>query len=196
MASEQSDVNVRAIFTFGAGLAGVGVVVSLVVFLLFSYLSRREDRAVRNAPFPMTIGRSERVPPEPRLQTNPRQDLKDLRDAEHEVLNGYWWVDRNAGIVRIPIDEAMKLTLQRGLPARPQPPEAVKIIARAFSNCGLCVLGVFGVCSGSACSDDRRPDRRLPCRSRRGGVVDTSAAQGNWFRSEHRSKASAGGRLY
>jgi hypothetical protein len=35
------------------------------------------------------------------------------------ILAGYSWVDRNAGIVRIPIDEAIKKTLERGLPARP-----------------------------------------------------------------------------
>ena len=40
------------------------------------------------------------------------------------MLNGYSWVDRNAGVVRIPIDEAMKLTVQRGLPARPGTTEA------------------------------------------------------------------------
>jgi hypothetical protein len=60
------------------------------------------------------------VPPEPRLQTNPRQDLADLRAKEDETLNSYGWVDRNAGVVRIPIDEAITLTLQRGLPARQQ----------------------------------------------------------------------------
>ena len=46
------------------------------------------------------------------------QDLRDLRTAEDEQLKSYGWVDRNGGVVRIPIDEAMKLTLQRGLPAR------------------------------------------------------------------------------
>ena len=45
-------------------------------------------------------------------------DLADLREKEDETLNSYGWVDRNAGVVRIPIDEAIKLTLQRGLPAR------------------------------------------------------------------------------
>ena len=58
------------------------------------------------------------MPPEPRLQTNPRQDLRDLRAARRRVLKSYGWVDKNAGVVRIPIDEAMKLTVERGLPAR------------------------------------------------------------------------------
>ena len=41
-----------------------------------------------------------------------------MRAAEQQVLTTYGWVDRNAGVVRIPIDEAMKLAIQRGLPAR------------------------------------------------------------------------------
>jgi hypothetical protein len=58
------------------------------------------------------------VPPEPRLQEHPREDLSELRAREDEILSSYGWVDRNAGVVRIPIDAAMKLTLERGLPAR------------------------------------------------------------------------------
>jgi len=58
------------------------------------------------------------VPPEPRLQTTPREDLRELRAREEEILGSYGWVDKTTGVVRIPIDEAMKLTLQRGLPAR------------------------------------------------------------------------------
>jgi len=57
-------------------------------------------------------------PPEPRLQTNPRGDLRALRDQEDELLNGYSWADKSAGVVRIPIERAMQLTLERGLPAR------------------------------------------------------------------------------
>jgi hypothetical protein len=40
------------------------------------------------------------------------------------MLDGYRWVDRNAGVVRIPIDDAMRLVLQRGLQARPAPATA------------------------------------------------------------------------
>jgi hypothetical protein len=81
-------------------------------------LTRRADRASADLPYPLAVGQGDRLPPEPRLQANPRQDLKELRDAEEARLKSYGWVDRNAGVVRIPIDEAMKLTLQRGLPAR------------------------------------------------------------------------------
>jgi hypothetical protein len=68
--------------------------------------------------YPLAVGEGNRLPPEPRLQTNPREDLRDLRAKEDAILESYGWVDRNAGVVRIPIDEAMKLTVQRGLPSR------------------------------------------------------------------------------
>ena len=120
---EESDVNVRAIFGFCAGLVAVGVAVHFAVWLMFQYLSSRE--AVREPiAYPLAAGQ-DRVPPEPRLQTNPREDLRALRAREDEVLNNYAWVDKNAGVVRVPIEEAMKITLKRGLPAR-QTAESVK----------------------------------------------------------------------
>jgi hypothetical protein len=115
---EESDVNLRAIFGFGAGLLGVALVVHLLIAGLFKYFDAREARQPM-VDYPIAAAEEHRLPPEPRLQVNPRQDLRDMRADEDDVLTSYGWVDRNAGVVRIPIDEAMKLTLQRGLPARP-----------------------------------------------------------------------------
>ena len=70
--------------------------------------------------YPLATGQIERLPPEPRLQTNPREDLRDLRAQEDAILGSYALVDKDRGVVRIPIDEAMKLIVQRGLPARTQ----------------------------------------------------------------------------
>ena len=114
---ETSDINIRGVLAFGLGLIVIGIVLHLAVWVLFTYFNSRE--AFRAAPeFPLAVSQGARVPPEPRLQIHPREDLQDLRASEDAILNSYGWVDKNAGIVRIPIDEAMKLTLQRGLPAR------------------------------------------------------------------------------
>jgi hypothetical protein len=113
---EESDANITAVFAFGVGLIGVAAVVFLLVFVLFRFFEVREAARVPPA-YPLAISR-EALPPEPRLQTNPREDLADLFAKEDALLTSYGWVDKNAGVVRIPIDEAMKLTLQRGLPAR------------------------------------------------------------------------------
>jgi hypothetical protein len=114
---EESDVNITGILGFGAGLIVAAVLINLVVYVLFRYYDSREARPV-TPQYPLAIAQENRVPPEPRLQTDPRQDLADLRAKETETLTSYGWVDQNAGIVRIPIDEAIRLTLERGLPAR------------------------------------------------------------------------------
>jgi hypothetical protein len=112
---EESDVNVRGIFVFAAGLAIVAIMIHLAVLGLFEYFDGREA----GGPAQHRLAAEEpRLPPEPRLQIAPRQDLANFRAREDEILNGYHWVDKQAGIVRIPIAEAMKLTVQRGLPVR------------------------------------------------------------------------------
>jgi hypothetical protein len=114
---EETDVNVRAILGFGLGLLAVAVVIHLFVWMLFAYFSSRVGDRTRQ--YPLAAGQETRLPPEPRLQANPRGELRDLRAAEDQLLASYGWVDRDAGIIRIPIDVAMRLTVQRGLPTRP-----------------------------------------------------------------------------
>jgi hypothetical protein len=118
---EESDVNIRAILGFGVALIGVAAVVHLLIYALFGYFTSRENAKVLSE-YPLAAAAGDRLPPEPRLQTNPRQDLADLRAKEDELLGSYGWVDRNAGVVRIPIDAAMRLTLERGLPSRTEAP--------------------------------------------------------------------------
>jgi hypothetical protein len=114
---EESDVNVRGLFAFASGLTVILVFVCFVVWVLFQVYAARAGQKTP-AEFPLAASQQNRLPPEPRLQTNPRQDLSDLQSQETQVLTSYGWVDKNAGVVRIPIDEAMRLTLQRGLPTR------------------------------------------------------------------------------
>jgi hypothetical protein len=110
---EHRDANVRTVVVFGVGLSALLVVVLFVMGWLFSFLARREQPV---APSPMATTRE--LPPAPRLQSNPPTDLEHMRAAEDAILSSYAWVDRQAGIVRIPIDQAMDLLAQRGLPAR------------------------------------------------------------------------------
>jgi hypothetical protein len=115
---EHSDVNARGVLMFAAALLAVGIVIHLLIWLLFVAFDARQARG-QTLQYPLAVDQEQRQPPEPRLQTNPRQDLLDMRAAEEQTLTHYGWVDRNAGVVRIPIDQAMKLTVERGLPARP-----------------------------------------------------------------------------
>lgn len=114
---EGSDVNVRGILIFGLGLFVTAAAIHVLVWLLFLYFAGRE--ATRGATtYPLAADQQTRVPPEPRLQANPREDMRLLREQEDAILKSYGWVDRPAGVVRIPIEDAMKLTVKRGLPAR------------------------------------------------------------------------------
>jgi hypothetical protein len=114
---EESDVNIRAIFGFGAALIVVAAVVNLLIFVLFGFFNTREGLSGPTE-YPLAVAEENRLPPEPRLQTNPREEMSELRAKEDQILGTYGWVDKNAGVVRIPIAVAMKLTLERGLPAR------------------------------------------------------------------------------
>ena len=120
---ETSDVNIRGILLFAAGLIVAALFINVGVWLLFELFSARAAR--RAAPeYPLAATERMRVPPEPRLQPfppewrTPREDLAALRAKDRELLATYGWVDENGGVVRIPIDEAMKLVVLRGLPAR------------------------------------------------------------------------------
>ncbi|HEX4347438.1 MAG TPA: hypothetical protein VHZ73_07685 [Vicinamibacterales bacterium] len=114
---QQDNVNARAVALFAMGLTAVGLVVYLAVWGLFGFLNGREA-ANNSREYPLAAEQEQRLPPEPRLQTNPRGDLRELRDQEDDLLTKYRWVDKSAGVVRVPIDRAMQLTLERGLPAR------------------------------------------------------------------------------
>jgi hypothetical protein len=62
------------------------------------------------------------LPPDLRLQSTAPLDLKRYRDDQEKILAGYGWVDPHAGIVRIPVERAMDLLLQKGYPVRGSSP--------------------------------------------------------------------------
>ena len=122
-AHEHRDINVRAIFAFLITLTVIAFVIQLGLWGMFKYL-KGSYTSLDPEPNPMLSG--QRKPPEsdpardfpqPRLQADPVHDLNKFRQLNNAILNGApTWVDEQAGIVRIPIDQAMKLTLERGLP--------------------------------------------------------------------------------
>jgi hypothetical protein len=58
--------------------------------------------------------------PTPRLLTDDGdQDVADMHAREDLLLSNYSWVDQSKGTVRIPIEQAMQLIAQRGLPLAP-----------------------------------------------------------------------------
>jgi len=97
------------------------VIIHFVVWVLFLYFGSLNDKAYPRQ-FPMAQVGPPKAPPAPRLQTKPREELKQMRAEEDGVLHGYGWVDKQGGFVHIPIDRAMQLLLEQGLPVRAQAP--------------------------------------------------------------------------
>jgi hypothetical protein len=67
---------------------------------------------------------------QPKLLVNEPLNLKTFREHEHEVLTTYGWADKGAGLVRIPLDRAKDLLIERGLPVRgatPSPADAAAV---------------------------------------------------------------------
>jgi hypothetical protein len=58
------------------------------------------------------------LPPAPRLQQFPRAELEQFHQDEESQLQRYGWMNRDVGSVHIPIEEAMRLVVEAGLPSR------------------------------------------------------------------------------
>ncbi len=111
---EERDANIAAVLWFALALVLTLIVVLFLVkgtLHLFSVVPTEVALPVNPA-----TGFGAEAPPEPRLQLNAPLDLKQLREQEDAVLNGYGWVDKSSGTVRMPIERAIDLLAQRGLP--------------------------------------------------------------------------------
>lgn len=111
---EERDTNIRALVIFALSLIAIIIVVLFLVRWAFQVFPK--PVAEITAPYTVQTGGAAEVPPEPRLQVNAPEDLRKMRAQEDEVLNSYGWVDKQKGIIRIPIDRAVDLLAQKGLP--------------------------------------------------------------------------------
>ncbi len=115
---ETRDFNLRAIVAFAIVLILVCLVSAVAMLWTFRYLdSRLVQSDARVSPLALPPGQ---LPPEPRLLTNEPANLATYRQQQDELVTTYGWVDKDAGIVRIPVERAKELILERGLPTRPQ----------------------------------------------------------------------------
>jgi len=112
------DVNARALTKFGLAMAGMIAVFLFGLWGMFEYLKNREAELGRPMSSSAMVN-AQKQPPEPRLQRYPARDMRELRAAQEQIANQYAWIDPDKGIVRIPVDRAMDLIAQRGLPLAP-----------------------------------------------------------------------------
>ena len=128
---ETRDIEVRGLAWFAASLLFSAVVITLVLWGMFRFF---EGQIAGQDPedTPVVAEQRRREPPsadpaahfpQPRLQFNAAEENARQRFAEEHVLASYGWLDAQAGVVRIPIERAMDLVAQRGLPARAEGPQ-------------------------------------------------------------------------
>ena len=114
----------RLIITSALCLIVLTGAVLLGMHWLFTAATARRAR-LDAPPAPMAQTASP-LPPEPRLQVRPAQDLQQVRAEEDAILHSYGWVEHSTDTVRIPIERAMELLATRGLPSRPAAPPGSK----------------------------------------------------------------------
>jgi len=111
---EPSQANLRVVLGFLLALGLASVLVLVVLWGMFGYF-----RGVSAQRGPLPSPRMYTSPPsvpQPKLQPDPVADYNVYRLSAKERLDSYGWVDQSAGVARIPIDKAMELTVERGLP--------------------------------------------------------------------------------
>lgn len=112
---ELRDVSLIAIIRWMIFLFVFVGLASGVTWIIYKLFAPDQPGEARLASLPF----SEQRPPEPRIQADPKIDIEQFREAEDKALTSYGWVDKNAGVAKIPIDRAMTLLEQRGLPTPP-----------------------------------------------------------------------------
>lgn len=129
---EESDVNVRALIWFMVIFIVFAAVTHVGLYLLYRFYRNMERGAAANAPlssvampqgadvpatprlqpFPTRLPNNEVVPP---TRNTPVVDMIDMRTSNDQHLATYGWVDKQHGVVHIPIEQAKKLALQSGV---------------------------------------------------------------------------------
>ena len=102
---------------FYIGLFALGLLLSILLALLFLYQMfwRFEAAAKRADPVASPVAGNQ-IPSGPLLQTQSSADLVKLRHDEDMILSSYKWIDKQQGIVQVPIQRAIELLSDHGFP--------------------------------------------------------------------------------
>jgi hypothetical protein len=114
---ETRDVTSRSMVYSALGIVALIVGGLVASWLVMKYFVTVQKLGPPASPF----DNARTVPPPPRLQVAPVENLKDFEERERAKLSSYGWVEKNPAIVRIPIERAMELSLQKGFPVRNLP---------------------------------------------------------------------------
>jgi hypothetical protein len=118
---EKTDAQAGPTYRAGLYILGVMFLTALVLVPMYRFLSRRETAQQERA---ATVLRPDGAAPAaafPRLVTSEPAVLAEFRAQEDAFLASWGWVEKDKGIARMPVDAAMKIVAERGLPSFPAP---------------------------------------------------------------------------
>jgi hypothetical protein len=130
-----AEIRIRPLVVTMVWVFGVTIVSAILVWLMLIGFQKLDQHGAV-APLPVEKANPQGLPPEPRLEGTPTANIDVLHKEEEELLNHPGWVDRQQGIVRLPIERALEVAAEKGLPgpgAAPAPtaPEATTTPAGA-----------------------------------------------------------------
>ncbi len=111
---EKTDAAPRPLYQFLFWIAAITVLTAVLAWFVLRGLQTWREGASQRAL--MAEPQDSQQAPAPRLLTRENLNLRAFQKEEAEILSSYGVVDREKGTFRIPIDEAMRLTVLRGLP--------------------------------------------------------------------------------
>jgi hypothetical protein len=123
---EPTDAHAGATYRAGLAILAVMIVTALLVVPFYRLLARLETKA---QPPPAEVVKTEMSEPAlsfPRLVISEPRALAEFRAQEDALLTSYAWVEKDKGLARIPIGEAMRIVAEHGLPKWEPPPSAAK----------------------------------------------------------------------
>jgi hypothetical protein len=115
---EPHDIEVGWLFGVLLFMAIAAVTIHLALLGFMKSLKARPTPTDRWSVAARVSGETQKNKSIPRLQISPARDLSQFRTQEEQELATYGWVNKTAGVVRIPIDRAMDLAFQKGFPVR------------------------------------------------------------------------------
>lgn len=141
---EVRDANINGLIRFAYWMAIVLAITLFGMKWTFDYFKKAEPLGATVSPLVKPTDRP--LPPNPRLQVQPHQELVDYCQTQQEEVNTYGWVNQESGVVRIPVDRAMDIIVTRGLPARPasEAPAGTPSVAAATVAGGTDLQGPCG----------------------------------------------------
>ncbi len=115
---ETSDVDTRAV-TISGLVVSLGLMTVAILFSAGMYIVFKSNSPAPNSPAnTFVVADSTKLPPMPRLQSDPGVTLAPFVQSQDSILASYGWVNKDSGLARIPIERAMDLVVKKGLPVQ------------------------------------------------------------------------------